>query len=146
MDPTTIVPGIFPGMSTGGGASTIPTPQQIQTAYANASAYTAQGLNPSTPVHSWTQGVQQMVNALAGAYTRNKANQLSQQYWNSRSNAYDTSNLPAQRQLPPQQPLVPPVPPQVQMPPPVPAPPANNAPASTYGAGVPYLFGPGGGQ
>ena len=60
MDPTTLVPGIFNQQSAG-----TPTPQQIQSAYAQANTMKGQGLT-TEPVHAWTQGVNQMLKALLG--------------------------------------------------------------------------------
>ncbi len=123
MDPT-IIPGIF---SANQPAGPTPTPQQIQSAYAQANTMKGQGL-ATEPVHAWTQGVNQMLKALLGNTQGNRADQLQRQAYGAQASA-----------IPGAAPYMPPAP---QMAPP----PINNAPASTYGAGVPYLFGPGGGQ
>ena len=135
MDPTTIIPGIFNAASQ---ASTgTPTPQQVQSAYAQANAMKGQGL-ATEPVHAWTQGVNQMLKALLGRYQGNYADQLQRQATGAEGRAYDTSNLPPVHQ----QPLMPPgLAPYMPATPMTPPQPTNNAPASTYGAGVPYLYG-----
>ena len=124
MDPTTIIPGIFNAASQ---ASTgTPTPQQVQSAYAQANAMKGQGL-ATEPVHAWTQGVNQMLKALAGRYMGSQADQLARQGVDTvaRANAPlgPAPYMPTTSMTPPQT--------------------TNNAPASTYGAGVPYLYGAG---
>jgi hypothetical protein len=135
MDPT-LTPGIF---SANQQLGPTPTPQQIQAAYAQANTMKGQGLT-TEPVHAWTQGVNQMLKALLGNSQGAKADALQRQFTADRSGAYDTSNLPPAQQQP-QRPFIPPVPPMLQTT--MTPPPANNAPASTYGAGVPYLYGAG---
>ena len=120
MDPTTIIPGIFNTASQQSAGT--PTPQQIQSAYAQANTMKGQGLS-TEPVHAWTQGVNQMLKALLGRYQGNQADALQRQAYGAQASA-----IPGAVPYMPTQP---------------PAPPPNNAPASTYGAGVPYLFGGG---
>lgn len=74
MDPTTIIPGVFNAATQL--STDTPTPQQIQAAYAQANTNKAQGINPQQPIRAWTQGVQQIVQALAGNYGGNQADQL----------------------------------------------------------------------
>ena len=123
MDPTTLVPGIFNQQSAG-----TPTPQQIQSAYAQANSMKGQGLT-TEPVHAWTQDVNQMLKALLGRQQGNYADQLQRQYQTSGAIPGGTAMTPGPA---PYMPV-----PQATLPP------ANNAPASTYGAGVPYLYGAG---
>jgi hypothetical protein len=126
-----IVPGIYSASSNGNDASNLPTPQQIQAAYAYANTLKAQGLNPPEPVHAWTQGVNQMLKALLGNYAGGDADNMQRQrdaYGANQAQEYGANGKPAA-------PFIPPAP-QTPMP-------QNNAPASTYGTGVPYLFGGG---
>jgi hypothetical protein len=122
MDLTSLVPGIFSANSQPGPT---PTPQQIQSAYAQANTMKGQGLS-TEPVHAWTQGVNQMLKALLGNTQGNRADALQRQAYGAQANAIPQTPAPYMPALPMQAP-----------------PPANNAPASTYGAGVPYLFGGG---
>lgn len=127
MDPT-IIPSIYQtAMNPQQANGPTPTPQQIQSAYGMANANKSQGLS-TEPVHAWTQGVNQMLKALAGNYQGYRADQLQRQAFGAQANA-----IPGAAPYMPQAPQMIP-------------PPANNAPASTYGAGVPYLFGSAGGQ
>ena len=123
MDPT-LPSGIFSQNQLSAGPT--PTPQQIQSAYAQANTQKAQGITPSQPIHAWTQGVQQIVNALAGKYGGTQADALQRQVYGAQQNAIPSSPAPY---MPPAPQMIPP--------------PANNAPASTYGAGVPFLYGGG---
>ena len=123
MDPTTLVPGIFNQQSAG-----TPTPQQIQSAYAQANTMKGQGLT-TEPVHAWTQGVNQMLKALLGRYQGTQADALQRQAYGAQASA-----IPGAAMTPGPAPYMP----TAQAPPP-----ANNAPPSTYGAGVPYLYGAG---
>ena len=85
MDPT-LTPGSFsPNQSVA--PSQVPTPQQIQSAYAQANTNKAQGINPPQPIHAWTQGVQQIVQALAGKYGGNQADALQRQAYGAQANA-----------------------------------------------------------
>ena len=76
MDPT-LPSGIF-SQNQSMSPAPVPTPQQIQSAYAQANTNKGQGINPPQPIHAWTQGVQQIVQALAGKYGGNQADQLGQ--------------------------------------------------------------------
>ena len=122
MDPTTIIPGIFNAASQQSAGT--PTPQQIQSAYAQANAMKDQG-RATEPVHAWTQGVNQMLKALAGKYMGNQADQLQRQAYGAQANAIPTTPAPYMPVPQMAQPLV------------------NNAPASTYDTGVPFLYGGG---
>ncbi len=84
MDPT-LTPGIFSQNQPLGGPT--PTPQQIQSAYAQANTNKVQGINPQQPIHAWTQGVQQIVQALAGKYGGNQADALQRQAYGAQANA-----------------------------------------------------------
>ena len=100
-----LVSGIFSSQNN----NQIPTPQQIKSAYDYSNSLKAEGIQPTTPVHSWTQGVQQMVNALLGNTTGSKADDLQRQY-----NAASTLPSAADNQrtipLPYMSPYIPPAP------------------------------------
>ena len=83
MDPTTIIPGIF---SANQPAGPTPTPQQIQSAYAQANTMKGQGLS-TEPVHAWTQGVNQMLKALLGNVQGQRADNLQRQTYGAQANA-----------------------------------------------------------
>ena len=84
MDPTTIIPGIFNAASQQSAGT--PTPQQIQSAYAQANTMKGQGL-ATEPVHAWTQGVNQMLKALLGNTQGNRADQLQRQAYGAQASA-----------------------------------------------------------
>jgi hypothetical protein len=75
MDPS-LTPGSFSPNQPA--SNPIPTPQQIQSAYAQANSLKAQGVNPQ-PMQSWTQGMAQIVKALAGQYGGGQADQMQRQ-------------------------------------------------------------------
>lgn len=85
MDLSTLVPGAFTASQQPAGAT--PTPQQIQSGYGYANTLKARGIEPSPPVHAWTQGVNQMLQALAGNYSGYRADQLQRQAYGAQANA-----------------------------------------------------------
>jgi hypothetical protein len=74
-----LISGIFGQGQQQPGSAGPPTPQQIQAAYAYANTLKSQGIQPSQPVKSWTQGVNQMLQALLGNRAGNQADQMQRQ-------------------------------------------------------------------
>jgi hypothetical protein len=108
-----------------------PTPQQIKAAYDYANTMKGQGLS-TEPVHAWTQGANQMLKALLGNYKGNQADALQRQAVDTTGRAGNFNDV--WRQAPAPYMPVAQQSPQAAIP---------SAPASTYGAGVPFLFGGG---
>lgn len=106
-----LVSGIFSSQNN----NQIPTPQQIKSAYDYSNSLKAEGIQPTTPVHSWTQGVQQMVNALLGNVSGNKADTLQNQrdiYYQNQINPVGQNGVADQKTipLPYMSPYIPPAP------------------------------------
>ena len=120
MDPT-IIPSMYQtAMNPQSLNGPTPTPQQIQSAYAQANTMKGQGLS-TEPVHAWTQGVNQMLKALVGNYQGNRADAMQRQL-------YGAATIPGGGPMSPG--------PAPYMPP------QTNAPASIWGGTVPFMNAP----